>query len=549
MQVLGPVPGTVTHDSGEGDGTGPNNASLVLLVEVRGLRLLLAGDVEPEAQRALARAWPGLAVDVLKVPHHGSRYQEESWLLGLGARLAVVSVGADNDYGHPSRRLSRHWRRPVSTCPHRPRRGRRGQRTTNGRGWPPAGRAICRSSQLAVGPLWQAVRTMAGHARKPSPADVLGRVTLITGPEEFLNERTISAVRVAVRSHDSEAELSEAVAGDLTLATLGEMAAPSLFSSTRCVVVRALENLPDESVAGLLDYCSAPVEDVALVLAHSGGRRAPACCTKLRKLAPVTEVKSEPLRMGELAGFVASEVAATAGRSTATLQPSLWRRSDRTSGHWLRRTPLSSDFPGDPLSLEKVKRYFGGPSRGQVLRRRRPCVLGPHVRCLEELRWALDGGTPPVLVTSAFAGGARGLARLVSSPRGMRDNDLPPGFGVPRGSCAPCAISRGAGPSPGWSAPSALSRPLTPTPAVFVEAEGSEGPLVDLLHEDGIGRARRDSDSREHRLLELAGQCELERVRVLEREPLELAVDEDVDRAPSATRGTASRATSASVCS
>ena len=102
VQVLGPVPGTVSHDSDEGDGSGPNNASLVLLVEVRGVRLLLAGDVEPDAQRALARAWPGLAVDVLKVPHHGSRYQEEPWLLGLGARLAVVSVGADNDYGHPS---------------------------------------------------------------------------------------------------------------------------------------------------------------------------------------------------------------------------------------------------------------------------------------------------------------------------------------------------------------------------------------------------------------------------------------------------------------
>ncbi len=102
LQVLGPVPGTPTHESGEGDGSGPNNASVVLLVEVHGVRLLLAGDVEPEAQRALARAWPGLRVDVLKVPHHGSRHQELGWLLGLGARLAVVSVGADNDYGHPS---------------------------------------------------------------------------------------------------------------------------------------------------------------------------------------------------------------------------------------------------------------------------------------------------------------------------------------------------------------------------------------------------------------------------------------------------------------
>jgi competence protein ComEC len=74
----------------------------VLLVQVRGVRLLLAGDVEPEAQRRLAQALPGLRVDVLKVPHHGSRYQDPARLDSLGAQLAVVSVGEDNDYGHPA---------------------------------------------------------------------------------------------------------------------------------------------------------------------------------------------------------------------------------------------------------------------------------------------------------------------------------------------------------------------------------------------------------------------------------------------------------------
>ena len=39
---------------------------------------------------------------MLKVPHHGSRYQDLDWLLGLGARVALVSAGADNDYGHPA---------------------------------------------------------------------------------------------------------------------------------------------------------------------------------------------------------------------------------------------------------------------------------------------------------------------------------------------------------------------------------------------------------------------------------------------------------------
>ena len=75
---------------------------MVLLAEVRGIRLLLTGDVEPHGQAALSRSWPDLRVDVLKVPHHGSRYQDEHWLLGLGARVALVSVGADNDYGHPA---------------------------------------------------------------------------------------------------------------------------------------------------------------------------------------------------------------------------------------------------------------------------------------------------------------------------------------------------------------------------------------------------------------------------------------------------------------
>ena len=84
------------------EGSGANNASLVLLLESRGVRILLGGDMEPEAQEALARASPGLHVDVLKVPHHGSRYQDPALLSGLGARLAVVSVGTGNDYGHPA---------------------------------------------------------------------------------------------------------------------------------------------------------------------------------------------------------------------------------------------------------------------------------------------------------------------------------------------------------------------------------------------------------------------------------------------------------------
>src|SRR3954465_11719164 len=144
----------------------------------------------------------------------------------------------------------------------------------------------------------------------PDPSQVLGHVTLVTGPEEFLAERTVQQVRAACRRADPEAEFSEALADQLTMATLGELAAPSLFSATRCVVVRKLEDLPEESVAGLLDYAGAPADDIALVLVHGGGQKGSGVLTRLRKIRTVTEVKTASLTAREYPQFVIHDLAA-----------------------------------------------------------------------------------------------------------------------------------------------------------------------------------------------------------------------------------------------
>ncbi|MFE0457678.1 ComEC/Rec2 family competence protein [Kitasatospora sp. NPDC058965] len=90
------------------DTPGPNNASLALLVTAGPLRIALLGDLEPAAQAALlARARP-TAVDVLKVAHHGSAHQDWTLARTLHPRLALISVGADNSYGHPSPRTVTH---------------------------------------------------------------------------------------------------------------------------------------------------------------------------------------------------------------------------------------------------------------------------------------------------------------------------------------------------------------------------------------------------------------------------------------------------------
>ncbi|MFS4095277.1 ComEC/Rec2 family competence protein, partial [Streptomyces sp. AF1A] len=113
-RVLWPPPGARSpSDPGApppGPGTapeldGPNDASVALLVRTGGLRMLLLGDLEPPAQQALLRSPAAAelaAVDVLKVAHHGSAYQDPELIRLAAPRVALISCGADNPYGHPA---------------------------------------------------------------------------------------------------------------------------------------------------------------------------------------------------------------------------------------------------------------------------------------------------------------------------------------------------------------------------------------------------------------------------------------------------------------
>ena len=272
---------------------------------------------------------------------------------------------------------------------------------------------------------------MAGHG--PSAAQVLGRVTLVTGKEEFLSARTVASVRRAILDHDAEAEVAESSAADLTPAVLDDMSSPSLFSATRCVVVTSLEDCRDEAVEALLDYAAAPSDDVALVVVHSGGSKGSGILTKLRKLPAVTEVKSGEVKYArDFVAFVSSEFAVVGARASGEAADFLVQ----AVGQDLRSlsaavNQLSNDFPDTAIGIDEVKRYFGGRAEAKSFAVADHAFGGRPAPALEELRWALDGGTASVLVTSAFAAGARGIARYRGAAKGLREADLARELGVP----------------------------------------------------------------------------------------------------------------------
>lgn len=88
------------HGSGEGDAA--NDCSIALeVLWPDGTRLVTLGDLEPAGQEQVAAGSPGEA-DIVKVAHHGSRFQHAPLYEQLDPDLALVPVGKENTFGHPT---------------------------------------------------------------------------------------------------------------------------------------------------------------------------------------------------------------------------------------------------------------------------------------------------------------------------------------------------------------------------------------------------------------------------------------------------------------
>jgi competence protein ComEC len=83
-----------------GEGSQINNSSIAMLVTTPDWSIFTAGDLEPPAQHEILGTVR--TVDIYKVCHHGSKYQDQELMSALAAQIAVISVGAKNSYGHPA---------------------------------------------------------------------------------------------------------------------------------------------------------------------------------------------------------------------------------------------------------------------------------------------------------------------------------------------------------------------------------------------------------------------------------------------------------------
>jgi competence protein ComEC len=98
LTVLHPGPELMKYTNADA-----NNNSIVTRLVVGQVSFLLPGDIEEAAEDVLVASGQQLASTVLKVPHHGGDTSSGmAFLNAVNPELVIISVGADNRFGHPS---------------------------------------------------------------------------------------------------------------------------------------------------------------------------------------------------------------------------------------------------------------------------------------------------------------------------------------------------------------------------------------------------------------------------------------------------------------
>jgi len=100
---------TILHPAESLDGVAKekvNNDSVVLTLKYGETQILLTGDIEAKAERQIILSGADIDADILKVAHHGSKTSTlDEFLYEVSPKVAVIQVGANNRYGHPTQEV------------------------------------------------------------------------------------------------------------------------------------------------------------------------------------------------------------------------------------------------------------------------------------------------------------------------------------------------------------------------------------------------------------------------------------------------------------
>ncbi len=261
---------------------------------------------------------------------------------------------------------------------------------------------------------------------------VFGRATLVSGPETLLAERAVADLVQAALSERPDAATIRLPGVTLDAGTLTEAVGGSLFADSSIVVIEDAADTPQDVFDTVAGLAANPDPDVTLVIVHPGGVKGKGLIDRLKK-AKIRVVDCPTIKAWELPRFAIAETRTAGGR----IDPDAAGRLVEATGPNARAVAaavrqLLADTDDAVITEKLVRSYFAGRADVTSFAVADHVMAGRPAEALGALRWALDTGVAPVLVTSAMAAALRNLGKYLELRHpGARDADLARTIGVP----------------------------------------------------------------------------------------------------------------------
>ena len=246
---------------------------------------------------------------------------------------------------------------------------------------------------------------------------------LILGSEGALSDRAINKLTAQLK--ENNCEITNLFAGETIVGDIADALAPSLFSERRALILRDLQDLPEDNREEIVRYLASPDETMTVVFVHKGGVKGKAVLDAIKKVKPEI-IACEPLKKeAEKEGFV-KELFLDIGRKAS---PGAVTALVGALGSDMRElqaavSQIAADAPAGVIDEVMIDKFHQGRIETTGFDVADATLDGNLSGALIALRSAVETGTDPVMITSAIASALRSLAKVSGANRGVKSFEL-----------------------------------------------------------------------------------------------------------------------------
>ena len=269
---------------------------------------------------------------------------------------------------------------------------------------------------------------------------------LLLGSEGALTDRALAKLNVELK--EEKCEITTIAAPDAILGDISDALAPSLFSERRALIIKDLQDLPEESRDEITRYLDSPDDLTTLIFVHKGGVKGKALLDAIKKAKPEI-ISCEPMKKeAEKEEFVKSLFLDSGRKATAGAIAALVGAlgSDMRELQAAVSQICLDAQAGKTIDEAIVDKFHQGRVETTGFDVADATLDGNLPGALVALRSALETGTDPVMITSAIASNLRSLAKVSGVNRGARSFEVAGELGM-----APWQIDKARRQLAGWS--------------------------------------------------------------------------------------------------